>query len=217
MYYHLFFLIFIFCCDWFSKTWIKDNAKSRWFLIHCIGNLAIFAICIGPVFRLLKDPINVIQNPIEYNLPLDFVTILHIFHLVRYKCSKADYFHHFVFVTIGNVIRHSMNSGEVLSLAVSNVCGLPGAIDFAALYAIDKKLITKKQRIVIASIINTWFRSPGLMFCFTLQYIIWATEPKIWHNNFMFLCGAIVTMMNGQYYLQQVLITAGEKYHIKAC
>ena len=211
----IYFTAFLFLFDFFAKYFLNDtNPKSRWFLIHFVGNIAIAISCMGSVWSLLHDPIHTLMNPTTNNLPLDLVTILHIYHLARYECTTADYFHHFLFVTAGNIIRFTTNSGEILPMTVVFVCGFPGAIDYMALYLIDKKIISKHTRINISVVINTWIRAPGLMFCFTLQYIAWMNEPKTLVNNMMFLCGSIVTFFNGQYYLQQVLLTAGKKYSI---
>ena len=94
------------------------------------------------------------------------------------------------------------------------MCGLPGAIDYFYLTLLELNFIDKLTRIKQCCFNNNWFRGPGLMVSATFHYLRLVVNGFSWINIFYFILSLIPSYFNGQY-LQQVLLTGGQKYQIK--
>ena len=73
--------------------------KARWFFIHAICNAVIVAVAFLPALTFIKDPVAGISTKvIPFDRSATVIAVLHAYHLLFFKCSAADWFHHIAFV-----------------------------------------------------------------------------------------------------------------------
>ena len=159
------------------------NPKPRWFFLHFLGNMAISAVCLHPIYIFLSDPLREIKQPVRFDGSAVLISVLHSYHLVAFKCSKADWIHHIVFVLIGctsqvfygNWFRlytltmprtHASIGdwwGRISAFYHIFICGIPGGLDYLFLACVQKGWMERKTRVCIAVELNSWFRAPGIL------------------------------------------------------
>ena len=79
---------------------------ARWFSIHAFGNLLAVITATYATYCTLADPAEAMSS-LKYNdsslfgnatpWPIIIVNAIHVYHMVAFKLSSADYFHHLVF------------------------------------------------------------------------------------------------------------------------
>lgn len=195
---------------------LTTNTKAQWYMIHVIGNLYLTWKVIPPIIDLLSDPLTQINLNYNTNI-IDITIMIHLYHLLFFKCSKDDIWHHFSFGIPGTFLKYYGQDclGKNLAINLFFVCGLPGAIDYFYLTLLELNYIYKLTRIKQCCFNNNWFRGPGLIVSATFHYLRLVVNGFNWLNIFYFILSLIPSYFNGQYYLQQVLLTAGQKYQIK--
>ena len=195
---------------------ITNNIKARWYMVHVIGNLYLTWEVIPPIIELLSNPL--IEINLNYNPDIINITIMiHLYHLLFFKCTKDDIWHHFSFGIPGTFLKYYGQDclGKNLAINLFFVCGLPGAIDYFYLTLLELNYIDKLTRIKQCCYNNNWFRAPGLIVSATFHYLRLVVNGFSWINILYFILSLIPSYFNGQYYLQQVLLTGGQKYQIK--
>ena len=88
----------------FDKIFAPPTA--RWFSIHAFGNLLAVITATYATYCTLADPAEAMSS-LKYNdsslfgnatpWPIIIVNAIHVYHMVAFKLSSADYFHHLVF------------------------------------------------------------------------------------------------------------------------
>lgn len=73
---------------------LVSNPKPRWFLLHALCNFAITAACIPPAVAFIRSPVRAFTHPIAFHNSAAMIATLHIYHLLAFDCSAADWFHH---------------------------------------------------------------------------------------------------------------------------
>lgn len=194
---------------------LTDNIKAQWYIIHVFGNLYLTYKVIPPIIELLCNPFFEISLDYNPNI-IDITIVIHLYHLLFFKCSKDDIWHHFSFGIPGIFLKCYGQDclGKNLALNLFFVCGLPGAIDYFYLALLELNYIDRVTRIKQCCYNNNWFRSPGLIVSATFHYLRLVVNGFCWINIFYFILSLIPSYFNGQYYLQQILIIAGKKYQI---
>jgi hypothetical protein len=187
------------------------NELSTWYFIHFIGNFYIVIFCLYPIFIIFKDPIQHLFNPTPYYDTMVLVDILHLYHLLLFKCTKDDIFHHLFFVGFGTLTVYIFNNGYYTALTHFFICGLPGGIDYFYLFLYQNKYITKEERLKYAMFLNVWIRSPGLCMLATFALINFIYSQKTFFNIVEFTLQLILTIGNGQMYMRDVVYAAGKK------
>ena len=95
------------------------------------------------------------------------------YHVLFFKCSKEDIWHHFSFGIPGTFLKYYGFDclGKNLAINLFFVCGLPGAIDYFYLTLLELNYIDKITRIKQCCFNNNWFRGPGLIISATFHYL----------------------------------------------
>ena len=137
----LFLIIFSFdkLLDYFTK-----NELVKWYWLHSFSNFMVCYYTLTPMITLLSNPIDNIQNPIRFEESTILIAIIHLYHLVFFKCSKEDWVHHLSFVLLGTITHYLVNWGYITALYHFFICGLPGAIDYMLLGLVKHGVIEKK-------------------------------------------------------------------------
>lgn len=205
MYISIFFIYYLFDQ---LLIYLNKEELTRWYYLHFFSNMAIAYVSFFPSVILMKNPIKEIENPTSFQFPVYICTSLHIYHLIFFKCTKSDYFHHLTFVLFAIGINSLVNFGYIIPLYHFFIVGFPGGIDYLALALVKDNIIKKETRLKIAVEMNNWIRSPGIICSWVFFYIYYLV-----HNiNFMIMIFiTYCTIFNSQYYNRQVLLYAGKK------
>lgn len=213
---HIFLLTMIFLgvADIVLCAKIRVAKKARWYFLHAIGNLLVMVVSTAAVYTSITRPLETVSDKalVRFDASTTVACTLHLYHVLFFKCSFSDWFHHLSFVGAGS-IGQGLWGGYIGKLAAVYhffVTGLPGMIDYFMLAGVEQGWVSKGQRIVVAVWQNTWLRAPGLVYAFTLIFVK-VDNRSIWGC----ICMAFLAIFNGQYYMQQVLLTAGRKYDVK--
>ena len=157
------------------------------------------------------------MSPLKYNdssffgtgtpWPILIVNAIHIYHMVAFHLSKADYFHHMVFALTMGSTGQLYRLGAFRGFLVFWLSGLPGGIDYFSLVLVKLgKLdgLTQKRN---CAALNIWLRGPFLVtsgFIIYLNYRYHGQDegaiaiPGIVSAMIAFLC-----VFNAQYYTKQ--------------
>lgn len=194
----------------FCRFLCQLNQLSSWYIIHAVVNFHITLLCCEQIKYLLKDPLNELFNPIPYYDTTIIVAILHLYHILFFKCTKADIFHHLFFVTIGSLVVFIFNNGRFVALSHFFICGLPGGIDYVILFLYEMKHVKKFTRLNIASNINVWMRAPGLCVVATFAILKFIYSSKDLFSLTELFLQLLITYGNGQYYMKEVVYSMGK-------
>jgi len=195
----------------------KDEG-SRWFLLHALGNLVVAAMALPDFYWAAKHPQAAISVrycadkpfPACSDWPTALIIAMHGYHVLRFKLSADDLFHHLVFVPIIGGIHFIYpwgTSGNILCFFIS---GLPGGLDYLMLSAVKAgKLSSYFEKRVNCSI-NTWIRSPGIITFCIVAICGWMnptseTPPSDLMPWFLFWPTVLIIFFNAQYYAQRVI------------
>jgi len=195
-----------------------SDSGGRWFLLHSIGNLVVAAVCV-------PDIINVFGNPpaalsVEYcrslgpvgcsDWPTCIIIAMHLYHMLSFKLSADDLFHHLLFVPIIGGINFCYPLGTLGNVLCFFISGLPGGIDYMMLSMVKMGKLTSYTEKRINCSINTWLRGPGITTFCALCIACWSrpypgTPPEHMLPQYLFWPIIGIIFFNGQYYAQRVI------------
>lgn len=142
-------------CSLFGK-------KARWFQLHCFINLMICNIIKYDIYNLLYSPLDVYKLD-KYD-ELYYIFYLHVYHMMFFKNTLMDYFHHVVFVIFGTIPIYYYYNYNVIRLATLSGCGIPGAIEYFTLSLVKhEKIQSLTQKTIMVNVYN-YFRYPFSIF-----------------------------------------------------
>jgi len=208
------------------------DAGARWFLLHAIGNMIAAACCLPDFKYAFANPPAAVAVSYCRTLPAGglgcsdwptaMIIAMHLYHMISFKLSPDDLFHHLIFVPIIGGIHFAFPWGVAGNILCFFISGLPGGIDYFMLAAVKAgKLSAYTEKRVNCSI-NTWLRSPGILGFNFLALFCWAkpypgTPPADIMPTWLFTFCFIVVSFNSQYYAQRVIgnyyIRKAQDYH----
>ena len=158
----------------FDKT--LAPAKGRWFSIHAFANLLVTLTSIPGVVASLYDPLHCMDSRIwaeggDFDFfapasiwPIALIMAVHIYHMVAFNdLSKADYFHHLLFIPLIGAPGHCYEWGAARNFLAFFISGFPGGMDYFFLVLVKNGFMTKLKQKKICSDINIWCRCPGII------------------------------------------------------
>jgi hypothetical protein len=206
------FILFLGSIHLTCKTVYKINELATWYLIHSISNFIIVVLTINPILEIFKDPIEQIKNPNPYYDTMIIIILIHLYHLLFFKCNNDDIFHHLFFVGLGTITIYIFNNGYYSALSHFFICGLPGGIDYFFQFLYKINYIHKITRLKISMFLNVWIRSPGLCMVGTFSLINFLYSEKKIFNIIELLLQIIMSVGNGQMYMRDVVYASGKSY-----
>ena len=188
--------------------YLNKQELTRWYYLHFLSNMATCYVSFNPLIIFIQNPIKEITNPTSFQLSTYIGISLHIYHLLFFKCTQSDYFHHLTFVLFAWIINELINFGYIIPFYHFFIIGFPGGIDYLALALVKENIIEKKTRIKIAVEMNNWIRSPGIISSWVFFYLYYLIHDI---NIIIMICITYCTIFNSQYYNRQVTLYAGKK------
>lgn len=190
--------------------YINKSELIRWYYLHFTANMLTCYYSIDPLIKLILDPVYHIQNPTFYNDSMIIILIIHLYHLIFFKCTNSDWVHHILFVLLGSISHYSINWGYISPFCHFFVSGLPGGIDYLNLALVKENIITKKTRLKISVELNNWIRVPGMLFSGVFAYLLILYSEKTIINIICFFIMISTSIINALFYNRQVLLYAGK-------
>ena len=194
------------------------DATGRWFLLHALGNLVVAGLSVPDILYWWANPAGAMSVAYCKTLPsigcTDWPTCLivamHIYHMLAYKLSGDDLFHHLLFVPLIGGVNFAYAwgvTGNILSFFIS---GLPGGVDYLMLSLVKMGKMNSYTEKRINCSINTWIRSPGITAFVTIVLGSWsqarsAGETKDLMPPWLMATCCLIIFFNGQFYAQRVI------------
>ena len=204
-----------FCAFCISDTILsKLQFEGVYYIIHSIHNALIVYSTAPEVWQTLTDISSVQTSPINY-YALELCLALHCYHVAYYwrKFRYDDWLHHGLMICVALPIGGLLPSGTLLGYSLFFTTGLPGGIDYALLFLTRNNWILRVTEKKINTWLNIWIRSPGCVSHATIACIYLSMLPQT-ERTIIMCMGAYITALlnywNGQYFMQQVVLDAGE-------
>ena len=147
---------------------ILFTRKARWFQLHSFINMMIVKEIYKDVYNLLLNPTDILI--LEYPKELYYILYLHLYHMLFFKNTLMDYFHHIVFVLFGTFPIYYYYNLNILRLATLSGCGLPGAIEYFTLSLVKHEKIKSLTQKTIMVYVYNYVRYPISIFSASLIY-----------------------------------------------
>ena len=184
--------------------------KSRYFTLHaCANAVTCFGAWTDVVRAYTTDPYTVFEGPACSMVGNSATIALHLYHMIAFKVTAADLFHHFVFVgcLCGPAIPFKQVAGVSVNLSCFFLSGLPGGMDYVMLVLMYEGKITRATEKKWFSIINVYLRGPSMV---VYTYLCWiALYNHTYNAPFpLALLVAVLHFFNGQYYSKQAVESA---------
>lgn len=194
------------------------DAGARWFLLHAIGNIVVAALCVPDFFNTFANPPEAMAVAYCQTLPFPgcsdwptcIIIAMHIYHMLSFKLSADDMFHHLLFVPVIGGMNFAYPNGTLGNVLSFFISGLPGGISYFLLAAVKSGALSSMHEKRLNCSINTWIRGPGITAFCTLTLASWAhPAPSVPPSDMMpwyvFFPSMLVSFFNGQYYAQRVI------------
>ena len=179
----------ILLCYFFTK-------KARWFQLHCFINLLICNIIKDDVYNLLYNPLDVYR--LHKHDELYYIFYLHVYHMIFFKNTLMDYFHHLVFVLFGTIPIYYYYNFNLIRLATLSGCGMPGVIEYFTLSLVKHEKITPLTQKSIMVYVYNYFRYPFSLFAATnIYYSHMIGLTNIVNNKVVFYTIFMITFNSG--------------------
>ena len=189
--------------------WLVDVAltarfggAARWYILHALANLLVGLTALPDVLTTLAMPTHCFVGSFSL-VPAIVVPGTHLYHLLAFQCSTADWVHHLLFAGVICPLGLFFEPGPVQNTVGFFICGVPGGLDYAMLALVKLRRMSPLTEKVWNARINVWLRSPGLLlaaFCCMMgrfsYYAPSATKARI--PAWVVLTNALLCALNGQ-------------------
>ena len=124
--------------DYMVCARLFSDAGARWFLLHALGNLVVAVLSLPDFYYYARNPPAALAvsycrslpvTPIGHgcsDLPTCLIVAMHIYHMISFRLSAVDLFHHLLFVPLIGGIRFVYPWGTAGNLLSFFISGLPG-------------------------------------------------------------------------------------------
>jgi len=188
-----------------------SSAKARWFSIHAFANLLVCFTALPAIVATIMDPYGAMSADKYADTsvfgsaspwPILVINSVHVYHMLAFKLSAADYFHHLLFIPTVGFIGQASAWGCLRNFLAFFISGLPGGVDYFNLCLCKHgymRLITQKR---ICAALNIWLRAPALLVNGFIMYCSWLYGTGSVPTVRLFIVLSL-SVFNGQYYAKQ--------------
>lgn len=218
------FFVFLFICSQAIKSLGFVNPASHWFMLHSAANAYITLVTAPDLINTFSEPHWAVYRPAgERSLDWTNAAMLgsiHLYHMLFFKCTAADWFHHLLFVPFNQLAYFWPHLfwtdgrlwGSAINMQQFFVCGLPGGIDYFMLAMVKEGKMDRLRHKMWQAKINVWLRAPGLISCVTIVLFDsmrqWEGLPTSAHV--IALVDFLLIGFNGLYYMERVVESTGK-------
>lgn len=188
-----------------------SSSKARWFSVHAFANLMVVLAGARATWTTLTDPINAMDGEKYSDVsvfgagtpwPTIITNSVHIYHMLAFKLTSGDYFHHLLFIPTVGLIGQYYRSGAIRGFLGFMLSGLPGGIDYFNLVLVKHGVMDLYTQKRYCAAINIWIRGPFLVVAafIMFQASMYGNSPMPWP-----VCALVggLAAFNAQYYTKQ--------------
>ena len=190
---------------------VAQHTKARWFACHTFANFIVVITGLRCVLTSLNDPLQAADSRV-YNdtsmfgsasiWPVCVTNTIHVYHMLAFKLTPDDYFHHLMFIpTIGFFGQYWL-WGAVSGYLGFFISGLPGGIDYFMLTLVKHGLVPPLQQKRVCACLNVYLRGPFIVIGVFIVYM-GLTYDHIMLPTPIALCVAGLSGFNSLYYTKQ--------------
>jgi hypothetical protein len=192
-------------CD--AALWVCGvRAAARWPALHAAGNAAVCVLALPGVVATVVDPLHSMDARVyppthaaASPWALCVVLALHAYHVAFFTLTRADRFHHVLFMPTFGVCGFGFEWGALRQFLAFFICGLPGMLDYAAICLAHAGAIDVQTRRAVTARLSVWLRAPALLFEATLHCVALAHGTTTVPRPVAALVAALVAF-NGMFY-----------------
>jgi len=189
------------------------HTNARYFALHVICNCWISLLCLPDLYHMVIDPIGALSQRVTTNhWPTCLVFSIHVYHMLAFRGLQwIDWLHHILMVVIGAPLLITGEVGPLMNFNNFFMCGVPGGLDYAMLFAVKHGWMSPLQEKKYNSSVNVWIREPSLVCTATLGYLQIHLQPSMigWLCFVRgFLC--LLACWNGLFFMERVV----GNYHV---
>lgn len=199
------------CAKETSKT-----AETRWFVVHFFTNVAIAALTIPNAIVLFTDVHRILYDetgPLVSKTPICLALWLHIYHVLLYKMTADDLFHHMVFIPTIGIPGYVYDWGAVGNLQLFFICGVPGALIYAIII-IQRTTNWRFDEPRISATVNIFLRAPGIFVSVFMLTVAVAVNRAINAPWWAVIAQVTLSPLNAVFYAYQSWERLGRKKNI---
>ena len=182
------------------------HTKARWFALHVIANIWIAVLCVPDLVFLVRNPLAALAETRVSHWPTSLIFSVHIYHMLFFRnLQPIDWLHHLLMVVVGAPTLITAEVGPMMDFNHFFMCGVPGGIDYALLFAVKHGWILPLTEKRLNSAINVWLRAPALVATSVVGYIqLFLQDTPIWQACMRcFLLG--LASWNGLFFMERVV------------
>jgi len=190
-----------------------SSNRARWFSVHAFANLLVVLTGIRPTIATLLDPLDAMDDRV-YNdssifgtaspWPTIITNSVHVYHMLAFKLTGSDYFHHLMFIPTVGFMGQYYRPGAVRGFLGMMLSGLPGGLDYLNLVLVRHGRLDGLTQKRYCAAINIWLRGPSLVISFFIMYQA-CLYGRCTMPYFVAATVAILAGFNGQYYTKQAV------------
>lgn len=189
--------------------------KARYFALHVIANSWIAVLCLPDMYLILTDPVHTLSQRVSPNhWPTSLVFSIHVYHMLFFRNLQwIDWLHHILMVVIGAPLLITGELGPLMNFNHFFMCGVPGGLDYAMLFAVKHGWMKPLQEKAYNSAVNVWIREPALICTATLGFIQIHLQPSMF--GWLSIIRAFLMLLccwNGLFFMERVV----GNYHVCA-
>ena len=194
----------------FSNLVKVGGTNARWFGLHSFANLFVVIFSLPDVLELIVNPINCLNPKCDFSsyactdLPVCIIAAIHLYHILAFRLTWDDWFHHLVFALCIVGLHFCYNWGPASSFLSFFISGFPGGVDYYMLTLVKLGKMPSLQEKRINRYINVWCRGPGCLATGVLVYTSYMSGFKQVNPIALFF-GVGLVVFNGQYYMERVV------------
>lgn len=207
-----------------------SSSRCRWFSVHAFANFLVCLSALRATLATLADPLHAMDSSAHDDSgffgsgspwPLIIINSVHLYHMLAFKLTNADYFHHLLFIPTMGAFGQLYRLGAFRGFLAFWISGLPGGLDYLNLCLVKHGRLNLHTQKRYCAAINVWLRGPSLIvsgFIIYLTYCYLPTSEESGSDGAASMSSAAaaslpplpvalmvggLTMFNGQYYTKQ--------------
>jgi hypothetical protein len=182
---------------------VAAGFRKPYYAVHVAHNVAMVALTASDVWYSFTDLHHALEYPVNW-AAIYLCYALHLYHVYEYwrTMHRGDWLHHGLMIGIALPLGSIVPSGTLLGFSLFFTTGLPGGINYAALFAERNGWITHAVEKAINLPIHVWLRCPGCVAHAALTVASILSSPQ--RTPFYLAVGlttAALTAWNGIYFM----------------
>ena len=155
------------------------KSSTAWFALHASVNAIISILSWPSLVAALADPMYMLDSHTYppcligpgSKLPLHLINALHVYHILAFPLTTAEWIHHTGFVLALGSTGAWYDWGLLSNYLAFFLCGIPGGVEYALLVAKRSDMCTEYTFRRYSAWLNIGLRQPGVLLGMGAGYV----------------------------------------------